>query len=64
MPEAERISVATARRRVESGDALLVCAYEDEKKCEKLALEGSITLNDLESRQVVDRDREIIFYCA
>lgn len=64
MPEnAERIDVDTARSRVESGDALLVCAYDDDEKCRELTLEGSITLSELRSRDV-NEDREIVFYCA
>ena len=63
MAEAERIDVETARERVQAGDALLVCAYEEEAKCRKLGLEGSITLSELRSRNV-DRDREIVFWCA
>lgn len=63
MPQAERIDVDQARRKVESGEALLVCAYEDEDKYRGAALEGSISLDQLRSRSV-DRDQEIIFYCA
>ncbi|HVS04190.1 MAG TPA: ArsR family transcriptional regulator, partial [Thermoanaerobaculia bacterium] len=63
MPEAPRIDVEEARRKVESGATLLVCAYDDEEKCRKLALEGSITLQELETRRP-GRDQEIIFYCA
>ncbi|MDX1632253.1 MAG: ArsR family transcriptional regulator [Thermoanaerobaculia bacterium] len=64
MPEGvERIEVDRARRRVQSGEALLVCAYDDQEKCEDLALEGSISLDELREREV-DDDRELIFYCA
>ena len=63
MANAERIEVETAHRKVAEGDALLVCAYEDEGKCREMSLEGSITLSELESRNV-DEDREIVFYCA
>lgn len=63
MSEVERIDVETARSRVQSDEALLVCAYDDEEKCESLALEGSLSLDELEDREV-DEDRELIFYCA
>lgn len=63
MAEVERIDVERTRERVKAGEALLVCAYDDEEKCRKLALEGSISLAELEDRDV-PKDREIIFYCS
>jgi hypothetical protein len=63
MAEAERIDVERAAERVRTGDALLACAYDDEEKCRRLALRGSISLAELRDRDV-SRDREIIFYCA
>jgi hypothetical protein len=60
-----RIAVDEARRRVLAGDALLVCAYQDEAKCARMKLDGSITVAQLESRLPrLGRDRELIFYCA
>ena len=65
MAEIERINVEEARRKTRSGDALLVCAYDDEAKCEAMRLEGSISLADLEARLASGpRDQEIIFYCG
>jgi hypothetical protein len=61
---APRIPVEEARRKVVAGEALLVCAYDDER-CKQLDLEGSITRKELESRLTsIPRDTEIIFYCA
>ncbi len=65
MPEVERIGVAEARRRVEAGEALLVCAYEDEAKCARMRLEGAMSLADFRVEEPnIAHDREIIFYCA
>ena len=66
MSEAERISVEEARRRTTAGDALLVCAYDDEDKCATMKLEGAITLDQLETKLSPedDKDLEIIFYCG
>ena len=61
--EVERISVEQARQALKSGGALLVCAYEDDSKCERSGLQGVLSLRDLEARAGT-RDREIIFYCA
>ena len=58
-----RISPAEARRAVEQDDALLVCAYDDESKCEKLRLNGSISFAELERRlDDVSQDRRLVFY--
>ncbi len=60
----ERISVEDARRDRSRG-ALMVCAYEDTNRCNRMKLEGSIPLTEF--RQLapsLPRDREIIFYCA
>ncbi len=63
MPNAERIDAERARERVETGDALLVCAYDDEGKCRDLEVDDAITLEELRSREVAN-DREIVFFCA
>jgi hypothetical protein len=61
----ERVSVEEARREVEAGRALLVCAYEDESKCRQMRLENAVSLNDLQRRvDSVPRNQTLIFYCA
>ena len=61
----ERIDVGTARKNVSSGQALLVCAYEDDVKCRKGRLEGSIPLARFETiAATLPKTQEIIFYCA
>jgi hypothetical protein len=61
----ERVSVEQARRDVEAGQAVLVCAYDDESKCRRLRLEGALTLDELRQRAAaLPKNREIIFYCA
>jgi hypothetical protein len=65
MAEVPRISVEEARQEVQSGQAVLVCAYDDESKCGRIRLEGAITMGDL--RQMLPslpNEREIILYCA
>jgi len=65
MAEVPRISVEEARRQVAAGEALLICAYEDDAKCSRMKLEGSINLSDLQSRlPSLPKNQEIIFYCA
>jgi hypothetical protein len=65
MAEVERISAEEARPKVQSGEAVLVCAYDDEAKCGSMKLEGAMTLGEF--RRVMPslaKDREIILYCA
>ncbi|HEY8370458.1 MAG TPA: ArsR family transcriptional regulator [Thermodesulfobacteriota bacterium] len=65
MATAERIGPEEARRAVESGRALLVCAYEDDAKCREMALEGSLTFSEFRAREgSLDRAQEIVFYCG
>ena len=61
----ERIDVMAARNQAVGGNALLVCGYEDDAKCRKGRLEGSIPLARLESMAAsLPKSQEIIFYCA
>lgn len=65
MPDVERIGPEEARRRVQAGEALLACAYDDEAKCSSMRLEGATTINDLRPRlAALPRSQEIILYCA
>ena len=62
---ADRISVEEAHRDVAEGDALLVCAYSDESKCDRIKLEGAISFGEFQAREAtLSRDQPIIFYCA
>jgi hypothetical protein len=65
MPNGPRVSVAEARARSRSGNAILVCAYEDEDKCQRMRLEGARTLAELESMlPTLPEHQPIFFYCA
>ncbi len=65
MEEPIRISPEEVRRKVTSGSALLVCAYDDEEKYKRVHLEGAISLTEFKSRlSALPKDHEIIFYCA
>lgn len=60
-----RIDVEAARTRVQAGQALLVCAYDDEQKCRSMLLEDAITLGELEARRGdLPPQQDIILYCA
>jgi hypothetical protein len=50
MEEPKRIPPEEVYQKLKNGKALLVCAYEDEKKFRKLQLEGGISLNTFRSK--------------
>jgi prephenate dehydrogenase len=63
--DVERIDPSIARAHTTRGDAVLVCGYEDDAKCRKERLEGSIPYARLEAMaSTLPKDKEIIFYCA
>ncbi len=65
MAEPERISPEETYREMKSGEALLVCAYDDEKKFEAMHLEGAMSLDDFKKRlPSLSKEQEIVFYCA
>ena len=65
MSPIERISPEEAFEQVSTGEALLVCAYEDEEKCRQ-ALDQALhsRRSRTSSAVAVPRDRKIVFYCA
>ena len=65
MTEAIRISPQKAREDITSGQALLVCAYDNEKKFNANHLEGAISFAEFRTRlSSLPKDQKIIFYCA
>ena len=65
MSEVQRIHPSDARVKVQRGEALLVCAYEDSESWLKMRLEDSIPLQEFRAMApMLDRDREIVFYCS
>ena len=65
MTEPIRISATEVRDKVTSGSALLVCAYDDEDKFNKVRLEGAISFSEFKSRlPSLSMDSDIVFYCA
>jgi hypothetical protein len=63
MANIERISAQQAHAKTKANQALLVCAYEDETKYQRLNLDGSISFASLQSRAAsLPKTQEIIFY--
>jgi hypothetical protein len=64
MAEARRVKPQEARRKVQAGEALFVCGYDDEGMCARLRLEGGMTFGEFSAKlPEIGKDREIIFYC-
>lgn len=60
-----RVAPQEVRERVQSGDALLVCAYDDDSKFQRVPLDGAIPLSEFKSKiSALPKDQEIYFYCA
>ena len=63
--EIPRIDVPDAHKQVRAGQALLVCAYDDEGQYRRLRLEGATPLTAFRRRApALSAERAIIFYCA
>ena len=62
---AVRINPEEAYRKVKSGEALLVCAYDDEATYQTMRLDMAIFLGEFQKRlPEIPKEKEIIFYCA
>jgi hypothetical protein len=60
-----RIAPEDVRSEVGSGDALLICAYDDQDKCGKYHLTHAVALDELQVHlSTLPKDRKLIFYCA
>ncbi len=65
MTKVPRIPAAETRRKVEAGEALLVCAYDDRAKFDAVHLDGALSLQEFQARrQELPRAQEVVFYCA
>jgi hypothetical protein len=62
---AVRINPEEAYRKVKSGEAILVCAYDDEATFQTMRLDMAISLGEFQKRlPAIPKEQEIIFYCA
>ena len=60
-----RIQVDQARQDVNSGQALLVCAYSSQYAYQQNNLQGSISLQEFQALATsLSKNQEIIFYCG
>jgi rhodanese-related sulfurtransferase len=60
-----RIPPEEVRKKVLSGEALFICAYEDEEKFRRMHLEGAVSFNEFKAKtESLTKEQELIFYCA
>ncbi len=65
MSDISRVSAAEIRDRVQSGEALLVCAYSSDEKFNVHHLEGALSFSEFETMvPTLSKTKELIFYCA
>ncbi len=65
MEETPRVPPDEVFGRVQSGEALLVCAYDDDEKFKSLHLAKALSLRQFHELQPsLPKDKEIVFYCA
>ncbi len=65
MSEPIRIPAEETHTKVTSGEAILVCAYENEDKFRGMHLQDAISLQEFKTRlPALSKDQEIIFYCG
>ena len=63
MSEIERVSPEEVRAKMQAGNAMLVCAYDDDGKYRKMRLDGSIALSEFKAGiSGIPKDKEIIFF--
>ena len=63
MSAPKRVGVERVHSKLQSGQALLVCAYESDTKFRQAALDGAIPFSEFASRKSsLPRDLEIVFY--
>jgi rhodanese-related sulfurtransferase len=60
-----RVAPEDIRGKVQSGEALLVCAYDDDQKFNAMHLQNALSLRQFHDMQAtLPKDKEIIFYCG
>lgn len=65
MDEPRRVTPQEIYPKMQSGETLMVCAYDDDAKFRLNQLEGAISLSEFTSLlPTLAKDREIVFYCA
>lgn len=65
MSNVERVLAVEIRPRVQTGDALLICAYKSDDKFASYHLEGAVSFSEFQLMvPTLEKNKELVFYCA
>jgi rhodanese-related sulfurtransferase len=65
MTDIPRISAEETWRKSSEGEAMLVCAYDDDEKFRMVHLDGATSLAEFRKKSdELDTEKNLIFYCA
>jgi hypothetical protein len=65
MTHVPRVSPEEIYAKVQAGETLLVCAYDDEDKFRQLHLAGALSLSHFRKRwPALSPEQDVVFYCA
>lgn len=65
MSDVARVLAVDIRNRVQTGDALLVCAYNSDDKFASYHLEGAVSFSEFQlMTPTLAKNKELVFYCA
>lgn len=65
MSDVARVSAIEIRAHVQSGDALLVCAYDSDEKFKANHLEGAVSFAEFQTMvSTLAKNKELVFFCA
>jgi rhodanese-related sulfurtransferase len=63
--EVPRISIQQALAAAESDEGIVICAYDDQQKCEDMRVKNGWTLKELQQKQNdLPKDTRLVFYCG
>jgi rhodanese-related sulfurtransferase len=61
----DKVTPQDVFEKVQSGKALLVCAYDSEDRFRQVHLEGALSLGEFKAKEgELGKDKEIVVYCA
>ncbi len=61
----EKVTPQDIFNKVQSGEVMLVCAYDSEDRFRQVHLEGAISLGEFKANGgELCKNKEIVFYCA
>lgn len=61
----DRLQADEVKRRAQSEDSLLICAYNDTEKCNKFGIENAIAYPEIKDKlDSLPKSTHLMFFCA